>query len=178
MSNSLSMQQQTQNRTDTGLLQVNVNSIIGSRGIAGATVQIFDSNRPEEIFEEVTTDVNGQSEAITLPTPPLEYSMAPFAEQPYSVFNIRVNAPGYESVEISGAEILSGQTALQNISLMPMKDALGNSEELFVIPPHTLYGEYPPKIAENEIKTVSETGEIVLSRVVIPAGVRLFSSEW
>ena len=32
----------------------------------------------------------------------------------------------------------------------------------------TLYGNYPPKIAEEEIKPVNETGEIVLSRVVVP----------
>lgn len=37
-----------------------------------------------------------------------------------------------------------------------------------VIPAHTLYGDYPPKIAEAEIKPVNQTGEIVLSRVVIP----------
>ena len=37
-----------------------------------------------------------------------------------------------------------------------------------VIPAHTLFAEYPPKIAEAEIKPVTETGEIVLSRVVIP----------
>ena len=29
-------------------------------------------------------------------------------------------------------------------------------------------GDYPPKIAESEIKPVNESGEIVLSRVVIP----------
>ena len=29
-------------------------------------------------------------------------------------------------------------------------------------------GNYPPKIAESEIKPVNESGEIVLSRVVIP----------
>ena len=33
---------------------------------------------------------------------------------------------------------------------------------------HTLYGNYPPKIPEEEVKTVTDTGEIVLSRVVIP----------
>ena len=43
-----------------------------------------------------------------------------------------------------------------------------NTVENFVIPPHTLYGDYPPKIAENEIKPVNETGEIVLAEVVIP----------
>ena len=37
-----------------------------------------------------------------------------------------------------------------------------------VIGPHTLFGNYPPKIAESEIKPVTETGEIVLNRVVIP----------
>lgn len=37
-----------------------------------------------------------------------------------------------------------------------------------VIPAHTLYGDYPPKIAEAEIKPVNQIGEIVLSRVVIP----------
>ena len=41
-------------------------------------------------------------------------------------------------------------------------------EEVFVIPAHTLYGEYPPKIAEDEIKPTNESGEIVLSRVVVP----------
>ena len=49
---------------------------------------------------------------------------------------------------------------------------------LLAFPPVSMYAEplpatptdaeYPPKIAESEIKPVSETGEIVLSRVVIP----------
>lgn len=37
-----------------------------------------------------------------------------------------------------------------------------------VIGAHTLWKLYPPKIAEAEIKDIDETGEIVLSRVVIP----------
>lgn len=37
-----------------------------------------------------------------------------------------------------------------------------------VIPDHTLYGNYPEKIPEAEIKPMNETGEIVLSRVVVP----------
>ena len=40
--------------------------------------------------------------------------------------------------------------------------------EIVKIPDHTLYGDYLPKIAESEIKPVIETGEIVLSRVVVP----------
>ena len=36
-----------------------------------------------------------------------------------------------------------------------------------MIPAHTLYGDYPAKIPEAEVKSVNDTGEIVLSRVVI-----------
>lgn len=157
-----------QQTEDTGFLKANVSSVIASRPITGAKVQITDINDPGRVIEEVETDISGQTEAVELPAPPVEYSMEPSAGQPYSVYNIRISAPGFESIEISGAEILPGQTSLQNVSLMPMDDALGESEELFVIPPHTLYGDYPPKIAESEIKDTQETGEIVLSRVVIP----------
>ena len=48
------------------------------------------------------------------------------------------------------------------------KSRYAGTGEVFVIPAHTLYGEYPAKIAEDEIKPVTESGEIVLSRVVIP----------
>ena len=51
---------------------------------------------------------------------------------------------------------------------MEAQDAPGDPIDTIVIDAHTLYGEYPPKIPESEIKTVEETGEIVLSRVVIP----------
>ena len=51
---------------------------------------------------------------------------------------------------------------------MRPSDTGGEEEEVFVIPAHTLYGDYPPKIAEDEIKPTNESGEIVLSRVVVP----------
>ena len=41
-------------------------------------------------------------------------------------------------------------------------------ERNIVITANTLYGNFPPKIPEDEIKPITESGEIVLSRVVIP----------
>lgn len=93
--------------------------------------------------------------------------MEPGAEQPYSEYNIEVNAPGYEPVMVSGTEVLPDSLALQPIEMNPI-EVEQEEEETIVIPDHTLYGEYPPKIPEDEIKPVDETGEIVLSRVVIP----------
>lgn len=151
-----------------GKLNVNVISDNTNRPIEGATVRITTESAPDRIIEEARTDAQGQLNDIELETPPLEYSMDPSANKPYSEYTIYVSAPGFETTEISGAELFSGETAIQNIDLIPADTAEPDSAELFVIPDHTLWGDYPPKIAESEIKTVDETGEIVLSQVVIP----------
>ena len=91
--------------------------------------------------------------------------MEPSEQQPYSEYTLSVTAPGFEPVEVVGAEILPDVTALQEIQMVPEQ---GEAYERFVIPAHTLFGDYPPKIAEAEIKPTTETGEIVLSRVVVP----------
>lgn len=158
-----------QDMLDTGYFQANITSRRTSRPIQNARIQITDINDSNRILEEMTTDENGQTEVVSLPAPPVEFSMEPEAQQPYAVYNIRIQAPGFETQDINGAEILSGETALQNAALLPMEGTEEeNTEELFVVPPHTLYEEYPPKIPEEEIKDVDQTGEVVLSRVVIP----------
>ena len=80
---------------------------------------------------------------------------------------IKVQATGYRDITVSAINILSGEDATQEV-VMEAQDAPGDPIDTIVIDAHTLYGEYPPKIPESEIKTVEETGEIVLSRVVIP----------
>ena len=154
--------------TGKGLLQVNVVSSVNSRPVEEAEVSISYTGVPENILEKLTTDSSGRTEVIELDAPPEEWSLDPEnARQPYSEYTFDISAPGFEPVSISGAEILANVKAVQNVRMRP-GDASGEEEEVFVIPAHTLYGEYPPKIAEDEIKPVNESGEIVLSRVVIP----------
>lgn len=156
------------NTSDKGLLQINVTSSITARPVENASIDIFYTGVPENQLEQVTTDSSGQTETIELDTPPLEYSLNPSIEsQPYSEYTFQVTAPGFEPVNIAGAELLPTVTAIQNISMRPLETP-DTSPEIFVIPGHTLYEEYPPKIPEDEIKPINETGEIVLSRVVIP----------
>lgn len=151
-----------------GTLQVNVTSILGFRPITDATVSIRYTGDPTSKEEQLRTNSLGQTEPISLPTPSIDYSMEPSAEQPYSEYTITVSAPGFESVTVNGAELLPDTAAIQDASLTPLDDARGEAEKFFVIPPHTLFGDYPPKIAEAEIKPINESGEIVLSRVVVP----------
>ncbi len=124
------------------------------------------TGNPTQILEEVTTDDSGQSPSLDLPAPPLDYSLNPGEIQPYSEYTLNVTAPGYTPFDISGVEILPTATALQSVYLEPQE--AGEQIDNLVIPAHTLYGDYPPKIPEDEIKPMDESGEIVLSRVVVP----------
>lgn len=156
------------NTVDRGRLQINVTSEITSRPVADAVISISYTGVPDSTLEQLRTNSSGQTEEIELDTPPLEYSLNPSIESmPYAEYTLDIRAPGFEPMSISGAELLPDVTAIQNVQLRP-SDQMGPGEDVFVIPAHTLYGEYPPKIAEDEIKPVNETGEIVLSRVVVP----------
>lgn len=157
-----------QEATEKGQLQINVTSTSGGRPIADARISISYTGVPERTLERVETDSSGQTEVLELDAPPEEWSLDPNNErQPYSEYTLDVSAPGFEPVSIAGTEILANVKAIQNVRMRP-SDVGREEEEVFVIPAHTLYAEYPPKIAEDEIKPVNETGEIVLSRVVVP----------
>ena len=152
---------------DRGRLQINVTSEITAYPIENATISISYTGVPNSTLEQLQTNQVGQTEVVELDAPPLEYSLdQTIEEQPYSEYTLQVNASGFEPISIAGAEILADVTALQDVRLHPLVE---NAEpEVYVIPAHTLYGEYPPKIPEDEIKPINESGEIVLSRVVIP----------
>ena len=158
----------TQDTPDKGRLQINLVSDISAYPIQGAQISIFYTGVPEAQLEQLTTDSSGQTDTIDLAAPPLEYSLNPENElQPYSEYTMQITAEGFESVSIAGAEILADVTAIQNVSMKPI-DTPEDEETVFVIPAHTLYATYPPKIPEDEIQPTFESGEIVLSRVVVP----------
>ena len=91
--------------------------------------------------------------------------MEPSDNQPYSEYNVLISAPGYNERFVSGVQIFPGEKGIQNIELTPDD---GSDVNPTVLDPHTLWAQYPPKIAEDMIKPVSPSGGIVLSRVVIP----------
>lgn len=152
---------------DEGTLQVNVETPSGSLPIEGAKVAISYTGEPDRTIEQVVTNSSGQTAEVELETPPLEYSMEPSERQPYAEYTIQVTAKGYVPVNVSGIQLFSGESAIQRVRLVSEKADI-NPIENIVIPANTLFGNFPPKIPEAEIKPLEETGEIVLSRVVVP----------
>ncbi len=156
------------NTEDYGTLQVSVVSSLGHIPVENATVTISYTGDPESPIETLTTDSSGQTPTVSLPAPPIGLSLDPETTiQPYAEYNITVTAEGYEPVYVSGSELLAERFSLQPIVMNPLETS-EQDEKRVIIPVHTLFGDYPPKIPEEEIKPMAETGEIVLSRVVIP----------
>lgn len=155
--------------TDRGSLQIDVTSSIGLIPVDDARVDIYEElpDGSRRMTESLNTDISGQTITVELPAPPIEYSLEPSDIRPYANYTIEITAPGYEKVIIEGTQILPEVESIQPVKMIP-QEIETESEEDIIIPSHTLYGDYPPKIEEDEIKDIEETGEIVLSRVVIP----------
>jgi len=134
--------------------------------IENATVTIYLPFADNHILEQAKTDAAGLTDEISLPAPPPDYSQEPTNVQPYAEYRLTVSASGYVPVAVQNIEIFPGVTALQNTDMK--RESPNAAPELYVIPPHTLFGDYPPKIAEQEIKPAAERGEIVLQNVVVP----------
>ena len=157
--------QAQQENVDRGGLKVTVMTADGTRPVENALVKISYTGESGQTIEEVRTDSSGQTPVLDVKTPPLEYSMKPSEQQPYAEYTVQVEAEGFENSEIAGIQVLPSVRAEQPVRIAFQANA---SFERLVIGPHTLWGEYPPKIEEAEVKPVGESGEIVLSRVVIP----------
>lgn len=152
---------------DTGRLQVSVESRVNRDPIPDARIAVSYTGEPDSVFEELSTNESGRTEQIDLEAPALEYSMEPSETQPYAQYTVQITAEGYQPVTVNGVQVLSDQTAVQDIRLQPIGAAATWPNDI-VIPANALFGNFPPKIEEAEIKPVRQTGEIVLSRVVVP----------
>lgn len=161
------MDQINQNNIDTGKLRIQVTSERGPIPITNAVVEIANMGEPDIPIERLTTDNSGLTDTVELETPPLEYSMSPSDNQPYSEYNIKITAEGFDPEIITGIHMFSNEIGNQTVRLTP-RTSPESVYNPITIGPHTLWGNFPPKIAEDEIKPLPESGEIVLSRVVIP----------
>ena len=155
---------------DTGRLETGVFAVDVGVPLEGATVLVTanGTNGEEEIVDELVTDSSGRTPVIELPAPPVEFSQFPGEPMPYALYNITVNIEGFQPVVIENAQILPNSTALQNVRMRPVVNTFPQPQDIY-IEPHTLYGIFPPKIPEEEVKPLPESlGLVVLPDPVVP----------
>ena len=150
--------------TSGGLGYLQVNTFFQGVGspAQGATVRVFNSDT-KSIVSESQTDAQGQVKNIALITPPIEYSLQYGLPRPFNQYDVQVIYQDYQSAYISNVQLFPEQTAIQNVLLLPSYNAID-------IPYPTLWGTYPPKIPESEVKKLPlPTGQIVLPEPVVPS---------
>lgn len=157
-----------------GYLTFSVFDVTVAKPLEGAKIVI--SNEKENLMT-IFTNESGQTDTITLQTPPIEYSLEPNEPMPYSMYNASIAADGYETENIEGIQVYPQNKSIQDIYLKPLRVAQQPSETI-VIPPPVIYGDYPEKVPEAEEKELpKESGFIVLDNVVIPEFVVVHDGE-
>ena len=153
--------------TGQGFLQVKVTTESPVVPISGARVRISDPT-DGTVLQELTTNSSGQTEPVDLPTPPLEYSVNAGEPKPYASYSVTVFAEGFKTLHIGGVQLLPSGLALQPAALTPATAGGINVQNRY-ISPHTLWGDFPPKIPEDEVKPLPDAdGLVVLPKPVIP----------
>lgn len=161
-----------------GYLSISVINASNNRPIQNALVNVYGMNDQQEstgiVLENLRTDESGQVRNLTLDAPNIEYSLQPSNVKPYSEYIVEVIAQGFETVQIRGTQILPAVEALQNVpigspSTTNRKSRKRQTEVIYDIAAHTLWGNYPPKIPESSLKPLSApTGFVVLDEPVVP----------
>ena len=73
------------------------------------------------IVKMVLTDENGETGLISMPTVDKSKSMSPInGTDAYSVYNARIEAPGFQTRDYYGIQIFEGITTTQNVNMLPI----------------------------------------------------------
>ena len=77
------------------------------------------------------TDADGRTPAFELFAPNKNLSQQPGSRLPYAVYNVRIAAPGYNTVDNLNAQVFSGQTSILPVEMIPI--AINEQDEPITI---------------------------------------------
>jgi len=154
------------------IVDVSTNQIIAPLfPIPGTPVSIIERtpSGEERVIEELITNDSGQTPVISLPAPPEDLSLDPLNTiKPFSSYIIQANPVGYNSVRVEGSQIFAGVRSIQPIQPVGLP-RMTRQEQIYIIGPPTLFGDFPPKIPEAELKpTGPASGLVVLDSPIVP----------
>ncbi|GIM33560.1 peptidoglycan-binding protein [Paraclostridium bifermentans] len=152
-----------------GLLTIKVTDEITNFPIEGVSINICampkeGSTKSKYIYRNLITNSSGIVKKVSLDAPNFIYSQVPNSPRAYSTYILTISKDGYQSVIIQGVQILPLVEAIQNISLSKTSALTKTGPQVYKIGDNVLYGNYQPKILEDDLKPVP----YVLSNVVVP----------
>ena len=126
--------------TETGYIIVKVSTARGAIPLEGATVSIRgDTPETSGIIYSTTTNSDGHTEKIALPTPAKKLSETPENTKPYATYSIDVFNDGYIPISFRNVPVFSSVISIQPAVMVPVSNA-ENSQILPNSP--QIYNEY------------------------------------
>lgn len=139
--------------------------------VDGSKVILLPSTGQKGESEEISlvTNSSGESQTIELDAPPLEYSQQPSQPTPYSLYDLRIERDGFQTLVINGVQIFPMETTIQQCQLIKSNRRGPSRADVINIGPNTLNGNYPEKIPEEVDKPLPPpTSGVVLPKPVVP----------
>ena len=139
--------------------------------VDGSKVILLPSTGQKGESKEISlvTNSSGESQTIELDAPPLEYSQQPSQPTPYSLYDLRIERDGFQTLVINGVQIFPMETAIQQCQLIKSNRRGPSRADVINIGPNTLNGNYPAKIPEEVDKPLPPpTSGVVLPKPVVP----------
>ncbi|MBQ9625122.1 MAG: hypothetical protein IJR47_03330, partial [Clostridia bacterium] len=90
--------------------------------IAGARVSVYKEYiSGKELIKTLNTDLDGETEPISLKTAPILLSQSPSEEEPYFVYDLLITHPYYQGKLYVDVPIFPNTTTIQPVSLIPLQ---------------------------------------------------------
>ena len=123
--------------TSGGYLTLRVSTARGAIPLEGALVKIREGEASDSsVIYSLTTDRDGRTQKVTLPTQPISESSSPNGSKPYTAYDIEVFKQGYIPVFFKDVPIFPSILSVQNAVLIPIPE--GNAASPYPPAPQTI----------------------------------------
>ena len=107
-----------------GYILVQVSTADSAIPISDANVIVARATQKgEDLIKVMRTDRSGKTELLKVPAPPAENSLSPGGKDVFFKYNIRVDYPGYYTVENMNVPVFQGQTSIQPVAMLPLEES-------------------------------------------------------
>lgn len=145
-----------------GFLLIQARTAHDALPLSGAQIWVLDGQ--EKSIYHLTTDESGETKKVSLETLDRSLSLDPnYQGTPYISYHVLAFANGFNTVHIDGIPILEGETAIQPIEFVPMRQTQRVPEviEVQIGPPAV-------SMSGRRYQEMPDTDPQVLRQVVIP----------
>ena len=160
-----------------GLLTVQLSTGQKALPVTDATVEISRTSETgqDTYLTTVSPDRSGNCPSVEIDAPPQEYSLQPQnAPQPYSTYQVKITAPGFHTIQVTGIQTFAGENTLQQVHMLPLSFGETDSTVTYHIPEHLL--RQPAALQQVSARPTRQAPDItpvVLRFPVIPEYVRV-----